>query len=70
MIANIMSFISMIRAVLDLLKYIRNYQAQQEKIKAEKRTQDREQAVDNSVNAETEEEIWNSQEQIVSNKPK
>jgi hypothetical protein len=58
-----------IRALLDLIKFLQNWKIQQDKIKAEKRQQELEKAVDNSKNAQTDEEIWKSQDEIIKNKP-
>jgi hypothetical protein len=69
MLAQIMSIISVIRALLDLWKYFQNYQESARKAEAEKKRQAREEAIDQSVKAETQEEIWASQDKIASNKP-
>jgi len=58
-----------ITGFLSLLKYFRNWKVEHDKAEAEKQRQEREAAVDRSVNANTDEEIWNEQYKIASNKP-
>lgn len=70
MLSKLMSIISVLRALIDLFKYLQNWQAQQEKIEAAKRQEALEQAVDEALAAETDEEIWNAQDKIISNKPR
>ena len=67
---QVVAIFQAIKALLDLVKYIQNWKVQQEKIEAEKRRQELENAVDNSTKAETDEDIWKSQDTIVSNKPR
>mgnify|MGYP001029681247 CR=1 FL=1 len=70
MLSKLMSIISVLRALIDLFKYLQNWIEQQRKIEAAKRQEALEQAVDESLAAETDEDIWNAQNKIVSNKPR
>lgn len=66
---QIVAVFQAIKALLDLVKFIQNWRVQQDKIEAERRQQELEKAVDKSKTAELEDEIWDSQDTIVSNKP-
>lgn len=55
---------------LDVWNYIQEYFSSKKRAEEEKRNQEREQAIEDSKKAETDDEIWDSQDRIVNNKPK
>lgn len=69
MFASIMGVLQAFRALFDLFKMIRAWKIEQEKIAGDKRQQDLEKAVDQSKLAETDDEIWKNQTDIVNSKP-
>jgi hypothetical protein len=69
MLAYIVAIAQAIKALFELVKMFQNWKIQQEKAAAEKRQQELEKAVDQSKKAETDEDIWKSQDDIVANKP-
>jgi hypothetical protein len=70
MFAQFQAIIAAIRAIIDLWKYFQNWKIQQEKVEAEKRQQDLENAVDKVAEGQTDEEIFNEQDKVVSNRPR
>lgn len=66
---NIGALISVIRAVLDLIAQFRVIQEANRRAETEEKKQKREKAIDDSKKAETDEEIWKSQDEITRNQP-
>lgn len=59
----ILNLFTAIRALINLIKYVQEWQRQQAKEK-------REAALKDSQNAKTDDEIWDSQDRIVNNRPR
>jgi hypothetical protein len=69
MFSKISSLIAIIKAVIDLVKYLKKWLDDEKAKEALKKRLAREAAVDDSKKASTEDEIWDSQGRIVGNKP-
>lgn len=69
MIAAILKIFSVLKGLLDIVKYVQEYLAAKKRARDEKRNQEREKAIEDSKKAKTDEEIWRSQEEIVKNQP-
>jgi hypothetical protein len=69
MFSKISSLIAIIKAVIDLVKYFKNWLDEEREKEALKKRQARESAVNDSKKAESEDEIWDSQERVTDNKP-
>lgn len=67
---QIVAVFQAIKALIDLIKMIRAWQVQREKAEAEKRAQELASAIGESKKADSDDEIWKSQDSIVSNRPK
>ena len=70
MLTYLQAILAAIRALYELFRFFQNWKIQQEKVAAEKRQQELEQAVENSKKAESEDEIWKSQDDVISSKPR
>lgn len=70
MFAQFQAIFAVIKALIDLFKFFRNWKVQQDKVEAGKRQQELEKAVDKVSEAQTDEEIFNEQDKIMSNKPR
>ncbi len=70
MIAAILKIFTVLKGLLDVFNYVREYLEARKKAAQEKRNQEREQAVDQAVNAITDEEAFSAQEDVVSNNPR
>ena len=68
--ATISGIFSAIRALIDLIKMVNQWRIDQARLAREKAQQDLETAVDKSKGANTDDEIWKNQDDIVSNKPR
>jgi hypothetical protein len=68
MFSWISSAISVIRAIFDLIKMIKDWQESEREKEALNRQLARDQAIENLKNAKTEEEIWDAQERIANSK--
>ena len=61
--------LAVLQGLLEMWKRWQEYQTTRREALAEEKRQALEAAVEESKNAETEEDIWKSQEKIVENKP-
>ncbi len=68
-IASVYSVIQLILKLFGLWDDFLDYSDNQRKIAADKKQQDLEKAVDQSTKAETDDEIWKSQDDITKNMP-
>lgn len=69
MFAGIFSAIELILKLLKLWDGFLDWSDAKRKAEMEERQQKRDKAVDDSVNAQTEDEIWRSQDEITRNSP-
>lgn len=70
MISSIVSIFGVIRELITLIKFLFQWVGEIKEKEANERAEARLKAIQESKVAETDEEIWASQEKIVKNKPK
>jgi DNA-binding transcriptional MerR regulator len=69
MFSSITNVIAIIKALIDLWRHLRDFLEQQRKAEAERKRQELDEAMKDAKNAKTEDEVWQSQDRIVRNKP-
>lgn len=67
--AKIKAFFAILKGLLDLSRYLRDYRERQALKKDRQKAKARQQAVDDLKEAKTDEEIFDAQKRIVDNKP-
>lgn len=70
MIGTILKIFTVLKGLLDVFYYVREYLDARKRAAQEKLKQEREQAIDDSLKAETDEQIFESQDRIVEHRPK
>lgn len=69
MIKAIIDIVSAIRALIALFRLFNEWSYQTKVEEANRRNKERAKAIDDSKKAQSDDEIWKSQEKIVKNKP-
>lgn len=70
MISKFMALVSVIRAIIDFIRFLREWKRSQEIAQAAERNQHREAAIEEAKKAQTPEDAFNAQERIVNSKPR